>query len=128
MIFESQLGICPSEWLKFAPLDDFLAENRIPILSVEDAMVSISGLHITLLRLILASFFSIGAGILHRFVPTANGTTSYSVLHPQLRREIEPHIQAFAGPALKHSHTREFTQARLIFMPECGCALYCSQA
>lgn len=73
MIFETQLGIKPSEWLKYAPLDDFLGENRIPVLPFEDAMVSISGLHITLLRLILASFFSIGAGILHRCVPTATG-------------------------------------------------------
>lgn len=78
MIFETELGIKPSEWLKYAPLDDYLADNRIPILPVEDALISVSGLHITLLRLILASFLSIGAGIVHRFVPTATGANSAS--------------------------------------------------
>lgn len=79
MIFESQLGIRPSEWLKYAPLDDFLADNQIPLLPVEDKLLSISGLHITLLRLILASFLSVGAGILHRFVPTTTGACRLNV-------------------------------------------------
>jgi hypothetical protein len=73
MIFESELGLKPSDWLKYPPLDDFLAGNRIPILAFEEAILSISGLHISLLRLILASFISILAGFLHRFVPTTTG-------------------------------------------------------
>jgi hypothetical protein len=73
MIFEAELGIKPSDWLKYAPLDDFLADNRIPMLPFEEAALSISGLHISLLRLIFASLISILAGILHRFVPTATG-------------------------------------------------------
>jgi hypothetical protein len=88
MIFEDELGIRPSEWLRYEPLDAFLGRNAIPILPVESKIIEVTGLHWTMLRLVLASLMSILAGILHRFFPTATGMNSHMRVHSQRQRDV----------------------------------------
>lgn len=73
MIFEKQLGISPADWLRYEPLDQFLNANVVPVLPLEESISLHSGIHLSLLRLIIATFLSIVAGVVHRYVPSATG-------------------------------------------------------
>eukprot|EP00892_Ulva_mutabilis_P010068 jgi/Ulvmu1/7433/UM036_0094.1 len=78
MIFEKQLGIFPADWLRYEPLDQFLSINAVPVLAIEESVAQRSGLHVSLLRLIIATILSILAGTVHRYVPSVAGRHVYS--------------------------------------------------
>lgn len=73
MIFEKQLGIYPADWLRYEPLDRFLSYNAVPSLAFEEAIADTAGLHVSMLRLIIATVLSILAGLVHRSVPSVTG-------------------------------------------------------
>jgi lysophospholipid acyltransferase len=80
MFFEDELGIKPSEWLRYQPLDDFLGVNKFQVQGWEEVAVRSLGLHISVIRLIVAAVLTIPCGVLHRMVPTATGRHIYSFL------------------------------------------------
>jgi lysophospholipid acyltransferase len=80
MFFEDEIGIKPSAWLRYQPLDDFLAVNTFRVQRWEETAVQSLGLHISIIRLIVASVMTLPLGLLHRMVPTATGRHIYSFL------------------------------------------------
>jgi hypothetical protein len=73
MIFEEQLGIRPSEWLHHPELDAFLSTNSIGTLTLEAFLVGKTGLHLSMLRFVIASLLTVLVGVVHRYIPTATG-------------------------------------------------------
>lgn len=80
MYFEDQLGIRPSEWFRWEPLDRFLAHNAIPIQDWEIRASSSADMHVTMFRMILSFLCSVLIGFVHRYVPTATGRHVYAVI------------------------------------------------
>lgn len=73
MYFQEVLGIDTSELLAYPPLDDWLAQNGIPVQGWEQASADALGYQVSMLRTVLALLLSVLAGLLHRFVPTVTG-------------------------------------------------------
>lgn len=112
MFFEQQLGIKPAAWLQNPELDVFLEDNCIPLQLWEEMAVRALGLHMTMIRLIVAAVLCIPVGVLHRFVPSATGAPPF-LCHAQKVSRI-----ATRAPCANHNISRDrITSRRLCRAP-----------
>jgi hypothetical protein len=82
MIFEDELGIKPAHWLRNPQLDNFLDDNCVAVLPWEELAVRQTGLHLSMIRLIVAAIATVPLGFLHRLVPTAYGASLSAAVLP----------------------------------------------
>lgn len=73
MYFQEIFGINTSQILAYPPLDDWLAQNVLPVQGWEQAAADGLGYHVSMFRTVFALVLSLAAGLLHRFVPTVTG-------------------------------------------------------
>ena len=73
MFFEDELGFKPARWLRNEQLDAMLDDNCIAVQPIEELIVRQTGLHLSMIRLIVAAILAVPLGFLHRIVPSAMG-------------------------------------------------------
>jgi hypothetical protein len=76
MLFEDELGIRSSNWLRNAQVDAFLDDNVIEVQWWEEIIVRQSGLHLSMIRLVVAAILTVPLGFVHRVVPSTYGAQS----------------------------------------------------
>ena len=96
MFFEQELGIKPAAWLQNPEFDVFLDDNCFKLQLWEEMAVRALGLHMTVIRLMAAALLCIPLGVLHRFVPSTTGASTFFLCHPA-PRSSPGHARCIAG-------------------------------